>query len=63
MRKRPAVAATEDYSFIKAYFELKTLRADVERIERSSQSAASRRAAAGADAAMGKRGVQGVLRT
>jgi len=62
MRKRPAVAATEDYSFIKAYFELKTLRADVERIERSSQSATSRRAA-GRDIAMGNRGVQGVLRT
>jgi hypothetical protein len=56
------MAASEDYSFIKAYFELMKLREDVECIERS-RSAASRRAVAGRKSAVRGDGDRGSLRT
>lgn len=60
MRKRSATAASANPNFIKAYFELKRLRADIEYIERSRRP--SRQvSAAGRDARKGE-AVQQTLR-
>jgi hypothetical protein len=49
MRKRPATATSTNYNFIKAYFELKKLREDIECIERSSRPSPSQATVAGRD--------------
>jgi hypothetical protein len=63
MPKRPVTATSTDYNFIKAYFELKRLREDIEYIERSSRPASSQAAVAGRDTPKGDDGIQGILRS
>ena len=46
MPKRSATEIPADFDVVKAYFELKKLRADIEFIERSSRSAQGQAAAA-----------------
>jgi len=62
MRKRSATAASSDFNFVKAYFELKRLREDIECIERSSKQPSSQVSAVGRNGSKGDDGVQGVLR-
>jgi hypothetical protein len=63
MRKRPATTASADFNFVKAYFELKKLRKDIESIERSSRPASSQATAAGRDKSKGDDRIQDVLRS
>jgi hypothetical protein len=63
MRKRPATATPADFNFIKAYFELKKLREDIECIERSSNSRSSQATVAGRDTPKGDNRIQKALRS
>jgi hypothetical protein len=63
MRKRPATATSADFNFVKAYFELKKLREDIETIERSSRPASSQATVAGRDTSKGDDRIQDVLRS
>jgi hypothetical protein len=63
MRKRPATATSADFNFVKAYFELKKLREDIESIERSSRPASSQATVAGRDTSKGDDRIQEVLRS
>jgi hypothetical protein len=63
MRKRPATAGSTNYNFIKAYFELKKLREDIEYIERSSRPSPGQATIAGRDASKGDDGIRGILRS
>jgi len=63
MGKRPATATSVDFNFVKAYFELKKLREDIECIERSSGPASSQATLAGRDTPKGDDGIQGILRS
>jgi hypothetical protein len=63
MRKRPATAILADFNFVKAYFELKKLREDIELIERSSRPASSRATVAGRDTSKSDDRTQGVFRS
>jgi hypothetical protein len=62
MRKRSATAAPEDFNFVKAYFELKRLREDIECIERSSKPPSGKVSAADSNGPKIDDGVQGILR-
>ena len=63
MRKRFAMELPANDDVLKAYFELKRLREDVERIERSSSLPQNQVSAPGRDAAKGDDDVQGILRS
>jgi hypothetical protein len=63
MRKRPVRATSADFNFVKAYFELKKLREDIECIERSSRRAESHAMVAGRNTAKGDDRIQEVLRS
>ena len=63
MRELSAAAALANDDLIKAYLELKKLREDVERIERSSSLPQNQVSAPGRDAAKGDDDVQGILRS
>lgn len=63
MHKRSAMELPADDDVVKAYCELKRLREDVERIERSSKQPQCRASAAGRDAAGGDDGIERRLRS
>ncbi len=63
MRKRSAMELPANDDVIKAYHELKRLREDVDRIERSSTLPAGQMSAAGRDAPKGDDDVQEILRS
>ncbi|WFU15984.1 hypothetical protein [Bradyrhizobium sp. CB3481] len=62
MRKRSATAIPADFNFVKAYFELKRLRADIECIERSSRLPSSQVSAVGRNRPKGDDDVQRISR-
>lgn len=63
MGKRPAAAALAEFNFVKAYFELKKLREDIECIERASRPPSSQAIAAGRDTPKGNNRIQQIARS